>query len=121
MAETRRRTGMARLKLLTAFRQLDEAAQRKFMKYAISGIVIAILGLLLIVVGLGLGTGNYASEGLLVGFGSIIVLIGIIRILIGFINPMSPKDLDRIVETESPQEMEAELHSEIFEEQHDNT
>jgi len=40
-----------------------------------------------------LGTGAYSGEGLLIGFGALIVLAGIIRTLIGVINPSSPDEL----------------------------
>src|SRR5690349_19798278 len=82
-----------RLRLLFQFRLLDEAAQRKLIKFAWSGLLIVIFGLVLIVLGIRLNTGAYSTEGLLIGFGAIAVLIGIVRVLIGFINPMTPTDL----------------------------
>ncbi len=47
----------------------------------------------MILIGIDLGTGAYSAEGLLVGFGGIIMIIGIIRLLIGFINPSVPEEL----------------------------
>ena len=83
-----------RYRLLDRFRLLDIATQHKMIRYTWSGTLVILVGLVLIGVGLGMNTGAYSSEGLLIGFGAIIVLIGIVRVLIGFINPLSPSDLN---------------------------
>lgn len=72
---------------------LDRAVWRKWNKFTWSGLTIIGLGCLLIAAGLLLNSGAYSAEGLLIGFGAIIVLIGLIRIGIGLINPLSPSDL----------------------------
>ncbi|HZO73333.1 MAG TPA: hypothetical protein VFB60_14125 [Ktedonobacteraceae bacterium] len=100
-----------KLSLRQRFRLMDEAAQRKFIKYAGSGAVLVIFGLLMIIIGLFLNTGMYSAGSLLIGFGAIAVLIGIIRAMIGFINPASPVDIPLAPDdTEQP-----ELAEQIFE------
>jgi hypothetical protein len=74
---------------------LDRAVTLKWNKFTWSGLLIIGIGCLLIVIGLLLNTGAYSAEGLLLGFGAIAVLIGIIRIFIGLINPLAPGDLWR--------------------------
>ena len=100
-----------KLSLMQRFRLMDEAAQRKFIKYAGSGAVLVIVGLLMIIVGFFLNTGMYSAGSLLIGFGAIVALIGIIRAMIGFINPASPVDIPLSSDnTEQP-----ELAEQIFE------
>lgn len=72
---------------------LDRAIWHKWNKFTWSGLLTIGMGCLLIVCGLLLHSGAYSAEGLLIGFGSIIVAIGLIRIGIGLINPMLPSDL----------------------------
>jgi hypothetical protein len=72
---------------------LDRAVWRKWNKYTWSGLAIIGLGCLLIAAGLLLNSGAYSAEGLMIGFGAIIILIGLIRIGIGLINPLAPSDL----------------------------
>ncbi|MBA2677676.1 MAG: hypothetical protein H0U76_04670 [Ktedonobacteraceae bacterium] len=74
---------------------LDRAVSLKWNKFTWSGLLIIGIGCLLIAVGLLLNTGAYSAEGLLLGFGAIAVLVGIIRIFIGLINPLAPGDLFR--------------------------
>src|SRR5690349_22291926 len=97
MPAQERRISGDRIRLLDRFRQMDKAAQRKLIKFIWSGLLIIVLGLVLIVVGLDLNTGAYSAEGLLAGFGAIAVIVGIIRLLIGFIRPLSPTELDAMV------------------------
>ncbi len=82
-----------RVSLAQRMRRLRRAEQSKWNKYTWSGLLIILVGLVLILVGTGLRTGAYSSEGLLIGFGALIVLAGIIRTLIGVINPSSPDQL----------------------------
>lgn len=84
----KRRFGLAKQTQL-----MEKAAQRKMSRYTSSGLIIALVGLLVIFAGFALHTGAYSSEGLIIGLGAITVLIGIIRALIGLINPSSPADL----------------------------
>ena len=72
---------------------LDQAISRKWNKFTWSGLVLVGIGLLAIAFGLLLRMGAYSPEGLMIGLGAIVVLIGIIRMLIGLINPLAPSDL----------------------------
>jgi len=82
-------------KLVDETEILDRAVSLKWNKFTWSGLLIIGIGCLLIVTGLLLNTGAYSAEGLLLGFGAIAVLIGIIRIFIGLINPLAPGDVSR--------------------------
>ena len=72
---------------------LERAVWRKWNKFTWSGLLIAGIGCVVIVMGFFLHTGAYSAEGLLIGLGAIVTLIGIIRVFIGLINPSSPEDL----------------------------
>ncbi len=74
---------------------LNRAVWRKWNRFTWSGLLLIGLGCIMIVLGLLLNTGAYSAEGLLLGFGAIVVLIGIVRIFIGIINPSTPSDLRR--------------------------
>jgi hypothetical protein len=109
-----------KVKLLDRFRQMDRAAQRKLIKFVWSGLLFIVLGLVLIAFGLSMHTGAYSAEGLLTGFGAIVVIVGVIRLLIGFINPLSPSDLDAVrdisaTEEEERQREATELDEQLFE------
>ncbi|GAC1464433.1 MAG: hypothetical protein PVS3B3_37100 [Ktedonobacteraceae bacterium] len=107
-----------RVSLAQRFRRLRRAEQSKWNKYTWSGLLIIIAGLILIFVGMGLGTGAYSSEGLAIGFGALIVLAGIIRTLIGVINPSSPEELIPYEEQErraAERAEEARVEDQIFE------
>ena len=82
-----------RVSLAQRMRRLRRAEDWKWNKFIWSGLLIILVGLVLILVGVGLHTGASSSEGLLIGFGGLIVLGGIIRALIGVINPSSPDEL----------------------------
>ncbi len=82
-----------RMSLAQRMKRLRRAEDWKLNKYTWSGLAIILVGLVLIFVGVGLHTGAYGSEGLLIGFGALIVLAGILRALIGVINPSSPEEL----------------------------
>jgi len=114
MPARERRISGDRIRLLDRFRQMDKAAQRKLIKFVWSGLFFIVLGLVLIVVGLDLNTGADSAEGLLAGFGAIAVIVGIIRLLIGFIRPLSPTDLDTMEEVEE-QHDEQDLDAQLFE------
>ncbi len=74
---------------------MDRAVWRKWNKFTWSGLLIIGVGLIMIAVGILLNTGAYSAEGLLLGFGAIVVLIGIVRVFIGLINPLAPGDILR--------------------------
>ncbi len=79
--------------LARRMRRLQRAEKSKWNKYIWSGLLLVLGGLLLIGVGTLLHTGAYSTEGLLIGIGALVVLAGIIRALIGVINPASPEEL----------------------------
>jgi hypothetical protein len=116
MAVPGRRISGDKIRLLDRFRQVDKAAQRKLIKFVWSGLLIVVIGLVMIVVGLDLNTGAYSAEGLLIGFGAIAVIVGIIRLLIGFIRPLSPTDLDTMEIIEEEKQVEPDLDAQLFEE-----
>ena len=89
--------------ILDENRVLERAIWRKWNKFIWSGFLYIVIGLLIITGGLLLTTNSVLY--LIVGLGVIVVLIGDIRLLIGIINPLSPKDLDRI---EPPSEEDGE-------------
>jgi hypothetical protein len=74
---------------------MDRAVWRKWNKYTWSGFLLIGVGLIMIAAGLLLNTGAYSAEGLLLGFGAIVILIGIVRVFIGLINPLAPGDILR--------------------------
>ena len=114
MPARERRISGDRIRLLDRFRQMDKATQHKLIKFVWSGLLFIVLGLILIVVGLDLNTGAYSAEGLLAGFGAIAVIVGIIRLLIGFIRPRSPSDLDAVEEAEE-ERAASDLDAQLFE------
>lgn len=115
MPALERRISGDRIKLLDRFRHMDKAAQRKLIRFVWSGLFFIVLGLVLIVIGLDLNTGADSAEGLLAGFGAIAVIVGIIRLLIGFIRPLSPTDLDTMEVVEEELRTEQDLDAQLFE------
>jgi len=95
--------------LAQRMRTLRKAEQSKWNRFTWSGLLLVALGLGLIAFGIHLNTGADSAEGIALGFGSLIVIAGIIRILIGVINPATPDDL-------RPYEMQ-----EIEQQQHEGT
>ena len=79
---------------------LDRVKVRKWNRFVWSGLVIVAIGVILVMYGFDLNTGvnTFSSESLLIGIGAIIALIGIIRILIGIINPSIPADTRAMIE-----------------------
>ena len=82
-----------RRNLAQRMRTLRRAEQSKWNRFTWSGLLLIIIGFALIGYGISLHTGAYSGEGIAVGFGALIVIAGIIRLLIGVINPASPDDL----------------------------
>ena len=72
---------------------LEEVSERKMRKFAPSGLVILLFGIVLIVFGLYIHSSETAIGGLGVGVGFIIAVIGMCRILIGLIRPIVPSQL----------------------------
>ena len=99
-----------RVSLAQRMRRLRRAEKSKWNRYTWSGLLIILVGLVLIFVGTALNTGAYSSEGLLIGFGALIVLAGIIRTLIGVINPSSP---DELIPYEEQEQRAAERAEEV--------
>lgn len=98
------RTRMGRL------RAFDRARWMKMSRYTVSGLISLIAGLVVVIIGILLYTGSFYQAGSLIGgFGVIIVIIGIVRLLIGFINPATPEDLTpfEIREDDTTDEAEA--------------
>jgi len=82
-----------RVSLAQRMRRLRRAEASKWNKYLWSGLLLILGGLLLVGIGTLLHTGAYSTQGLLTGTGALVVLAGIIRTLIGVINPSSPEEL----------------------------
>ena len=72
---------------------LEAAAERKKRKFAPSGLILLLVGVILIAVGLTMSVNNYSLKGFLVGVGVIVLIIGICRVLIGLIKPIVPSQL----------------------------
>lgn len=79
---------------------MEKASRRKFFRYTGSGILVAVVGILVIIYGFALREGAYSPEGLIIGIGAIIVIVGIVRVLIGLIKPSTPADLRYVVRAE---------------------
>lgn len=78
-------------------RVFERAVWRKSSRYTLSGLVVIGIGVILVGIGL-LLTGFASSKFLIIGMGAIIALIGVVRLLIGFINPSIPQDLPPLEE-----------------------
>ena len=98
------------------YKYLDQAARRKFIRFVWSGLAIIVLGIVLIAYGLLVGT--YPTEDLLIGFGAIAVVVGLIRVLIGFIHPSTPDELPPPAPPPPPSDEvhEQKLEDHLFEE-----
>lgn len=73
---------------------LEAAVERKMQRFAPSGFIVAIVGVILIVLGLFVHSAQNATMGgFLVGVGVIVVIIGLCRFLIGLIRPIVPGQL----------------------------
>lgn len=72
---------------------LEAAAERKKRKFAPSGLILLLFGVILIAVGLTMTVNSYSLKGLIVGVGVIVLIIGICRVLIGLIKPIVPSQL----------------------------
>jgi uncharacterized membrane protein len=90
-------------------RAFDRALWMKASRYTVSGLIFIIAGLVVVIFGILLYTGSLYQAGFLIGgFGVIIVIIGIVRLLIGFINPATPEDLTPLEIREDDTTEEAE-------------
>jgi hypothetical protein len=72
---------------------LEAAAERKKRKFAPSGLILLLVGVILIAVGLTMTVSSYSLKGLIVGVGVIVLIIGICRLLIGLIKPIVPSQI----------------------------
>ena len=72
---------------------LEAAAERKMRKFAPSGLILLLVGVILIAVGLTMTVSSYSLKGLIVGVGVIVLIIGICRLLIGLIKPIVPSQI----------------------------
>jgi hypothetical protein len=72
---------------------LEAAAERKMRKFAPSGLILLLVGVILIALGLAINFSNYSLKGFIAGVGVIVLIIGICRILIGLIKPIVPGQL----------------------------
>ncbi len=72
---------------------LDAATERKMRKFAPSGLIVLLVGVVLIGTGLFIHSGEYTIGGFIVGVGVIVVIIGMCRLLIGLIKPIVPSQL----------------------------
>ncbi len=108
-----------RVSLAQRFKRLQRAEKSKWNKFTWSGLLIILVGLILIFVGISLRTGGSTNWGFAaMGIGGLVVLGGIIRTLIGVINPSSPEELipyEQQEELESERAREARLETQIFE------
>ncbi len=89
-AQNSRTPGRSRTGTLRVF---NRALWRKWDRFTVSGLIFMIVGIVVIIIGALLNMEVYSAKGLLLGIGAIIVLIGIVRLLIGFISPSTPEDL----------------------------
>jgi len=72
---------------------LEAATERKMRKFAPSGLIVLLVGVVLIGTGLFIHSGEYTIGGFIVGVGVIVVIIGMCRLLIGLIKPIVPSQL----------------------------
>ena len=73
---------------------LEAAVERKRRKFAPSGLIVSIIGVILITLGIFIhANDNTTLGGFIVGVGVIVVIIGICRFLIGLIRPIVPSQL----------------------------
>jgi hypothetical protein len=91
-----------RVNVTRRLRIFNRAVWRKSSRFTVSGLVITAIGIVVISMGvISLNTGINPNQGfLLIGFGAIIAIIGIVRLLIGFINPAVPEDLPPLPDVE---------------------
>lgn len=73
---------------------LEAAVERKMRKFAPSGLILMIIGVIVIAMGLFIHTAeNSTLGGFLAGVGVIVVIVGLCRFLIGLIRPIVPSQL----------------------------
>jgi hypothetical protein len=72
---------------------LEAVAERKMRKFAPSGLIVAIVGVILIASGLVIHASDNTIGGFMVGVGVIVVIVGMCRFLIGLIMPVFPSQL----------------------------
>ena len=72
---------------------LEAATERKKRKFAPSGLIVLLVGVVLIGTGLFIHSGGYTIGSFTVGVGVIVAIIGVCRLLIGLIKPIVPSQL----------------------------
>jgi hypothetical protein len=72
---------------------LEAVAERKKRRFAPSGLILLLVGVILIAVGLTMSFSSYSLKGFIFGVGVIVLIIGICRLLIGLIKPIVPSQL----------------------------
>ncbi len=73
---------------------LEAAVERKMRKFAPSGLIVFLIGVIVIALGLYVYSAvNTTIGGFMAGVGVIIVIIGMCRFLIGLIRPIVPSQL----------------------------
>ena len=72
---------------------LEEAVERKMRKFAPSGLILLLVGVILIASGLAMHASNYTLRGFIAGVGVIVLIIGVCRLLIALIKPIVPGQL----------------------------
>ena len=72
---------------------LEAVSERKMRKFAPSGLVILLAGIVIIALGVFIHSSETIMGGFGVGVGFIIAIIGMCRILIGLIRPIVPSQL----------------------------
>ena len=72
---------------------LKAATERKMRKFAPSGLIVLLVGVVLIGTGLFIHSGEYTIGSFIVGVGVIVAIIGVCRLLIGLIKPIVPSQL----------------------------
>ncbi len=73
---------------------LEAAVERKMRKFAPSGLIIFLIGVIIIALGLFVRSDvNITVGGFMAGVGVIVIIIGMCRFLIGLIRPIVPSQL----------------------------
>ncbi len=72
----------------------ERALEQKTRRFVPRGFIVLVIGIVLLVAGLLLHTGVRSPEGVLVGVGLLVIIIGIIQVLIGLIRPVTPDQVN---------------------------
>ncbi len=86
---------------------LKRATRRKTLRFVLSGLIVIVVGCCIVAFGLTYVTHADSPEALVVGLGVGLIVVGIIRLLIGVINPAIPSDLQALPPAEASQAVDA--------------